>query len=533
METLPTFSLPDLYGSEHVFPNGRHSLLCFVKEACATCKLSVPIFEAVFGAFGGAMNVWLIGQEDNEALVRQHGATIPILDDTALKVSFNFEIEFVPTMILADQAGAQMTRWYAFHKEDWKDLIAQMAQLSGLPAPEIDWDAFPGLRPGCGSKSVEPGIVERLTSEAEGSPLRAKLIEIAEKDDPFEFMFDQGLTDGLPVVPPTPERVLRMLASTRRDPQEIIGTCAPNYSPVSIEKVAINSVMSGCKPEYLPVVIAATEAMLTHEFNAHFQVSTSGPAVVIIVNGPIRHKLDMNMGINVFGQGNRANATIGRAVRLILRNIGGLRPGEIERATHGSPGKYGACYPEYEERNPWEPLHVERGFDRNDSVVTLFALDAAPIMIIDQDSRTARALAGSLGLGMEGVFHPKFHGLGESMLVISPEHADTLSRDGWSKDDVRRRIQEVTARPLRELMPNENYGGMVAMTGPASAYSEEELNRLLPKFATPKCIHIIVAGGDAGKYSRVLGGMGVGDPEAEAESGGSHSVPVSRKIEEW
>jgi thiol-disulfide isomerase/thioredoxin len=525
MASLAAFSLKDLDGKRRSFPSGKTTLLSFVREECETCHLSMPVIEAVHQAYGKAINVWAVGQEDNLKLRDQHKATLPILDDTALKVSFNYRIQIVPTIILADFFGAEVVRWEAFHKGDWQDLIARLSQLTNLAPPSIDWDKLPALRPGCGSKSVEPGTFERLTAEAEGSPLRARQIEIAERDDPFEFMFDQGLTDGLPVIPPTPERVIRMLTGTRRDAQEVVGTCAPNYAPVTIEKIAINAVMAGCKPEYMPVVIAATEALCSHEFNAHALVSTYGPSPVMVVNGPIRNRIGMNMGINVLGHGNRANATIGRAIKLILRNLGGLRPGEIERAALGSPAKYGACYPEFEERSPWEPLHVERGFDRDDSVVTLFSLEGSPHQIADQTSRTARSLAGSLGLGMECGWHPKTHGVGDVLLVISPEHVDTLWRDRWTKDDVRKRIQEITSRPLRELLPTEDYGGLGAMpeqVALARGRTQEQLNSLKPKFKSPQNIHIIVAGGPAGKWSSVINGYG----------DASVSVPVSRKIEE-
>jgi hypothetical protein len=525
MASLPAFSLHDLKGNQQSFPNDKPSLLCFVREECETCHLSMPVIEAAYRAYGDAINLWVIGQEDNQQLRDRHRLSVPILDDTALKVSFVYRVEIVPTIIFADASGSEVTRWEAFHQGDWKDMFARLSQLTGASAPVIDWNQLPALRPGCGSKSVEPGILERLTAEADGSPLRARQIEIGEHDDAFEFMFDQGMTDGLPVVPPTPERVVKMLGGTRRDPQEVIGTCAPNYAPVTIEKIAINAVMAGCKPEYLPVVIAATEALCSNEFNAHALVSTYGPSPVIIVNGPIRKRIGMNMEINVFGHGNRANATIGRAIKLILRNLGGLRPGEIERAALGSPAKYGACYPEFEERSPWEPLHVERGFDRGDSVVTIFSLEGSPHQIADQTSRTARALAGSIGLGMECGWHPKTHNLGTVLLAISPEHVDTLWRDHWTKDDVRKRIQEITSRPLRELLPTEDYGGLGAMPDQLALVNrrtEAELNRLIPKFRKPENIHIIVAGGPAGKWSAVFNGFG----------DGAVSVPVSRKIEE-
>ncbi|HEX4211592.1 MAG TPA: hypothetical protein VHY56_14430, partial [Candidatus Binataceae bacterium] len=248
MASLAAFSLNDLEGNLRSFPTGKAALLCFVREECETCHLSMPVIEAVHRAYGDALNVWAVGQEANHKLRDRYHPTVPILDDTALKVSFEFKIQIVPTIILADGGGAEILRWEAFHKGDWQDLIARLSQLTSLTPPPIAWDKFPDLRPGCGSKSVEPGIFERLTAAAEGSPLRARSIEIAERDDPFEFLFDQGLTDGLPVVPPTPERVIRMLTGTRRDAQEVVGTCAPNYVPVTIEKIAINAVMAGCRP---------------------------------------------------------------------------------------------------------------------------------------------------------------------------------------------------------------------------------------------------------------------------------------------
>jgi hypothetical protein len=525
MQSMPSFSLRDLEDRERSFPNGKPTLLCFVREECETCHLSMPVIEAVHRAFGSAINVWAIGQEDNAALIKHHKATVPMLDDMALKVSFANKIEIVPTIILSDVSGAEVIRWEGFHKGDWQELIGRLSDLSSLAPPGFDWGKYPESRPGCGSKSVEPGILERLVAEAEDSPLRARELEIAEQDNPFEFMFDQGLTDGLPVVPPTPELVIRMLNGTRRDPQEVVGTCAPNYAPVTIEKIAINAVMAGCKPEYLPVVIAAVEGLCSQEFNAHALVSTYGPSPVIVVNGPIRQRIGMNMGINVLGHGNRANATIGRAVKLVLRNLGGLRPGEIERAALGSPAKYGACYPEFEERSPWEPLHVERGFNRNDSVVTLFSLEGSPHQIADQTSRTARALAGSLALGMECGWHPKVRRVGDTLLVISPEHVDTLWRDRWSKNDVRQHIQEITSRPLRELMPTDDYGGQGTISEQAAlanGRTEEELNRRIPKFKSAENIHIIVAGGPAGKWSSVISAFG----------DAAVSVPVSHKIEE-
>jgi hypothetical protein len=399
--------------------------------------------------------------------------------------------------------------------------MAELARLTSGTVPVMDWSSYPESRPGCGSKSVEPGIAERLAAEAEGSPLRARRIEIAEHDDPFEFMFDQGLTDGLPVVPPTPERVLRMLSGTKRDAQDVVAVVPPNMGPATVEKVAANAVMAGCKPEYMPVVIAALEAVCTDEFNIHGVMATTwGATPTIIVNGPIRQRIGMNMGLNALGQGNRANATIGRALKLVLRNVGGARPSGIERPTQGWPGRYTSCFAEWEERSPWEPLHVERGFAASDSVVTVVATEG-PHQVADQVSRTARALGGSLGLGVEAFWHPKSPAPGDVLLVVSPEHADTLSRDGWSKGDLRARIMEVTARPLRDRLADEDSGEGMQRSWYGDSLTEEKLNSLVPKFRSTEQIFIVVAGGEAGKFSTVYGGWA---------GGAIGSVVTSRRV---
>ncbi|MGZ6194097.1 MAG: TlpA family protein disulfide reductase [Candidatus Binataceae bacterium] len=525
-DTLPSFSLDDQHRRAHSFPGGRPALLCFVKEDCPTCGLTMPLIETAAQAFRGKVDVVAIGQDAGNALfVERHKFTAPMLDDSDLKISYAYNVEIVPTIILADGRGAELRRFEGFDKSDWQRALADIAHLAGGSEAQIDWSAFPKSRPGCGSKSVEPGVAERLAAAASGSRLRARQIELGADEDPFEFMFERGLTDGLPVVPPTPERVMRMLTGTRRDPQEVIATVPPNLAPLTIEKVAANAVMAGCRPEYLPVVIAVLEGVCTDEFNIHgVMATTAGATPIVVVNGPIRHRLGMNMKVGALGSGNRANATIGRAVKLALRNVGGARPGEIERTALGGPGKYTACYPEWEERSPWEPLHVERGFRAEDSVVTVFGLEPGPRLIVDQLSRTAHALAGSLGMALESCWHPKLHGYGEVLLVISPEHADTIKRDGWSKAQVRNRIQEASARPIRELLPDANAGeGMALRNFGLSNPTPEQLEQRIPKFRKPENINIIVTGGEAGKFSSAFGGW---------FSGPMGSISVSRKIEE-
>jgi hypothetical protein len=524
---LPAFQLIDDAGRVRKFPTGRAALLCFVKEDCPTCGMTMPLIEAAHGAFGASIDVWAIGQdsEGNAKLVERHALKVPMLDDSALKVSFGYDLDTVPTIILAGAQGAEMRRFMGFGRDDWRNLMHDMSRLSGKTAPALDWNSYPESRPGCGSLSVDPEIGARLEAEARGERMVARRIELGEHEDVFEFMFERGLTDGLPVIPPTPERVARMLTGTLRDPREVIATVPPNLAPLTIEKVAINAVMAGCRPEYLPVVNAVLEAVCTDQFNIHGIMSTTwGATPVIVVNGPIRQRLGMNMGMMALGYGSRANATIGRAVKLVLRNVGGAKPGDIERSTLGAIGKFTTCFAEWEERSPFEPLHVERGFTKDENVVTVFGLEAGSRQIADQTSRTARALAGSLGLGLEACWHPKQHGSGEVLLVISPEHADTIARDRWTKAQVRARIQEITSRPLSELIPSDECGEGVPLKALGLVNpTAEQLTQKIPKFRKPENINIIVAGGEAGKFSAIFAGW---------VSGPMGSSSVSRRIEE-
>ena len=346
--------------------------------------------------------------------------------------------------------------------------------------------------------------------------------------DPFEFLFDRGLTDGLPVVPPTEARVVEMLGGTSRTATDVVAHVPPNLTPVTVEKVAVNAVMAGCRPVYLPVVLTALEAACSDEFNLHGVLATTcfaGP--VIVVNGPIRREIGLNCEGNVFGQGSRANATIGRAVQLVVRHIGGGKPGEVDMATLGQPGKYTCCIGEYEEASCWDPLHIERGFTRHDNTVTVFAGEA-PQAIRDQLSRRARSLATSIGLALESIAHVKLHAIGEAMLVVSPEHVRTFERERFSKHDLRHCIQETTARPLRELLPDSTCEkGMPLKAVPQSWLDANgqptpaARERTLPKFARPEDIIIVVAGGTAGKFSAVLGGWA---------SGAAGSTAVTRQI---
>jgi hypothetical protein len=340
--------------------------------------------------------------------------------------------------------------------------------------------------------------------------LQAKRYSLADPEEAVEFYFQQGWTDGLPIVPPTPARVERMLQGTRRDAAELIGLIPPNYGQATVEKIAINAVMAGCLPAYLPVVISAVQAIIDPQFNLHGVQATTGPhSPLCIVNGPMRRTLAINGGPNAFGPGWRANSTIGRAVKLIMRNLGGAKPGEIDKSTLGHPGKYTFCIAENEEESPWEPFHVEHGFAPDVSTTTVVAAEA-PLAISDTTSRSARDLVTTIGASLAVAWNARMYLRGQSLLVIGPEHAKTIAREGWSKADIKRFLYENVRKPLRELLRGPEWElGMSRQTLPAWLDTGNE-HTLVPKFASPDEILIVVAGGTAGTHSACLSGWGSG-----------------------
>ena len=223
--------------------------------------------------------------------------------------------------------------------------------------------------------------------------LASRTVELADLEDEVEAAYDRGWTDGLPVVPPTEQRVLRMLRGTARAPDEVVAVVPPDLVPCTVEKVAVNAVLAGCLPEHLPVVLAAVEAACTDDFNMHGLLATTYPSSpVVVVNGPVARRVGMNSGANALGQGNRANATIGRALQLVVRNVGGGRPGEVDRAALGNPGKYTFCFAEAEQDSPFTPLAASRGVEG--SALTLFA-GAGATPVVDQLSRTRSRWPGA------------------------------------------------------------------------------------------------------------------------------------------
>ena len=334
------------------------------------------------------------------------------------------------------------------------------------------------------------------------SNLQAEKIEVGNDLWAAQAYFEEkGWSDGLPIIPPTEERVTRMLATTSRNPQDVIGTVPPRWAPATVEKIAINAVMAGCKPEYMPVLVAAVEAITDPKLNLYsLQATTGGPAVMLIVNGPIRQELNINGGSNALGEGFRANATIGRCVRLIQRNIGGSYPGTTCKATLGWPGKYSLCVGENEEASPWAPLHVERGFKADQNTVTAISADAS-IRASDLDSTKAVGILTNFAQRMEGPSGA------EAIMVICPEHAKIIAGDGFSKADVKRFIWERAAYRMKDL-PDETFHQRVKRRPDLKLTRDS----VIPVTDKPEDILLIVAGGD-GSQSQYIHVWGQSTPE--------------------
>jgi hypothetical protein len=310
-----------------------------------------------------------------------------------------------------------------------------------------------------------------------------------------DYFYEREWTDGLPIIPPTPERVEAMLRGVDHDPQAVVAKIPPYWADATVEKIAINAVMAGCRPEYLPVVVAGVQALGDPSFNLYGIQATTHPAgTLIIVNGPIASRLGINAGPNAFGQGNRANATIGRAVRLTLINVGGGRPGSTDKSTQGQPGKYTYCVAENEAESPWEPLHVERGHRRDDSTVTVVGA-AGPQNIADLFSKDAGGVLMMLGHSSRASGGNNFLLGGEPLYALCPEHAAILARDGLSKAEVKRRLWELARVPLRDFSPENQE---IIRRERAALYASVGADTPVHIADRPDDLMLIVVGGPGG-----------------------------------
>ena len=458
-------------------------VVAVVRRECPTCTLVAPVLDQL--AAHPDVDLTVVSEDD----------------DRGLETAYHLDLVAVPTLVRVKD-GTEVERLEGWDRARWEAFIGVHGLGPGLP----EW------RPGCGSRTVEPGVAEELAVRFGSGKLRSRRVEAAELEDEFELFFDRGWTDGLPVVPPTEARVLRMLSGTTRAADDVVAVIPPDLVDCTVEKVAVNAVLAGCRPEYLPVVLAAVEAACTDEFNAHGLLATtyfSGP--VVIVNGPIARAIGMNAGGNCLGQGNRANATIGRALQLVIRNVGGGRPGGVDRATLGNPGKFTFCFAEDEAGSPWEPLSVARGFAPGTSTVTLFAGEG-PRGLVDQLSRTPESLARSFAAGLRSVAHPKLAMAFDAVLVVSPEHGRVFREAGWSRQRLLEELDALLALPGSELVRGAG--------GCAEGVPEAFADSTLPKFR-PGGLLVVHAGGEAGLFSSIIGGW------INGETG---SQPVTREV---
>jgi len=329
-----------------------------------------------------------------------------------------------------------------------------------------------------------------------------------------EECFERGWTDGLPVVPPSPRGLERMLAGTRLAPGGTVARVPPAGGEATVEKIALNALMAGCRPDYLPAVIAAVRAVCHPDVNiGAVQGTTSDAAPLLIFNGPVVRRIGLNFAHNCLGQGNRANATIGRAVRLILMNLGGALPGRIDMSTLGMPGKYTYCMAENEAASPWEPLHVERGFAPGDSAVTVHC-GGAPVEILDHANRAARGILSTVAHALSTAEILYAHA--QVLLIFSPEHARGIADDGWSKDDVRRFLFERARLRLGQVRGLGEWHPENLKLWPRWMEREDDAT-LIPVLHSPEHLLIAVAGSGAGRFTAYVKGWGTRAATARVE----------------
>ena len=462
--------------------------LVVVKRDCETCQMVGPVLADL----KATLPVTLYSQDDPGFPEETGGAR----DDRGLEESWRRKIEVVPTVIRIED-GIEIERTQGWDRAEWRRITGNNALGAGLP----------DFRPGCGSRSVEPGMPERLSLQFGGMHLISRKIEVDEMDDPMEVAHDRGWTDGLPVVPPTDLRIARMLSGTTRKSDETIGLIPPNLAECTIEKVAISAIMAGCRPEYMPVVLAVVEAALKPEFSMHGLLATLGFAgPVVIVNGPVTKRIGMNSKGNALGQGNRANASIGRALQLLIRNMGGGIPQEIDRSILGNPGKYTFCFAEDEDDEDWMPLNVSRGSAHGSSTVTLFHGDGVQGCVA-WHSRTPEEVSRSLAMALLSVCHPKTCQWSKALLVLCPDHYKIYQQNGWGRPEIQAALWEALKRPGKDLIRGAH--------GVPEGIEPSRADEIVDKFHEEDGLLIVRAGGKGAGQSAIIGGW-----------------PAQRKVEE-
>ena len=458
----------------------EHQFTVVIKKDCPTCEMIETVLAELIATYPGKVTIYV---QDDPSFPESIENKI---DDTSLEFSYRNNIEIVPTLICSSESK-ESARTYGWDKAEWR----RLTNLSSLG------ESLDSFKPGCGSKTLEPGMEEQLIARFDDKLLSSRNIQLADLEDDAEGCYERGWSDGLPVIPPTRVRVIRMLKGTDRSPGEIIGNIPPDNAPCTIEKVAINAVLAGCKPEYFPIVLASVQAALQDKFCMHGLLCTtyfSGP--VMIVNGPVVQQVGLNNGINALGQGSRANATIGRALQLLIRNVGGGVPGGIDRAVMGNPGKYTFCFAEDESDADWSTLAQDRGFERSESVINLFAGEGLQ-PIVDQKSRDPDSLARNMAASLRAVVNTKLYGVADAVLVVCPEHRRVFREGGWNKDDLKNALYDNLMTPGSDLI--------LGAQGIAEGMPEKFENKVIGKFRDDG-LHITSTGSKAGMFSAIISG---------------------------
>jgi hypothetical protein len=329
------------------------------------------------------------------------------------------------------------------------------------------------------------------------------------RGDAVEYFFGKEWSDGLPVVPPTEERLAAMLSATRRDPEEMIGPVPPLMAPATVRAIALHAVMAGCKPEYLPVIIGAMECLLEERFNlVLLQATTSAGAPFVLVNGPYAREIGLHGGVGCFGPGFRANATIGRALRLMMMNLGGGIPGITALSGFGGPWRYTYCIAENEEESPWHSYAQARGFGPGDDVVTAVPLEG-PVLVWDDASEAPERLVVAIADMMSAIGGGNIYRQADMAVVLSPQHAQVFARAGMSRDAVHRMLVERAGRRLGEIRRGGIWRGEAGAARWPFTVRLDDDGAFVPAVGEPGDLHLVVAGGTGSPASLVMHGITV------------------------
>ncbi len=517
-DLAPDFSLARLDGTDWRLDEevvGGPLLLAFIETDCPTCRLAIPYLKRLAEALGANRHRVVVVSQDGDAdtreLVDTYDVGFPVLLDVDLETSRTYDPPSVPALFLVGQGGQVEFSGVGFHKEDLNSVAERMLSGLGLPVrtvADLD-DGAPLMKPGCTSRHLE--LVGSLEAGVSPEPIdllperapRASRLELPKDEDPYEYCMNAGFSPFLPVVPPTAERVDAFLAAIPHEPDRVVGLVPPCYGPATIEKIAANAVMAGCKPEYMEVLIPVIRAACDERFNLHgVQATTHAATPLIMLSGPAATRLGFASGAGAFGNVARANSSVGRALQLMMANLGGALPGEIDMSALGNPGRFSYCVAENHAESPWEPLHVELGFGPEESTVTLFAAGGLT-EVSEHNARTGAGVLRTIAATLSMVWSWRRCGRVDAVVVLCPEHVATLNADRFSKSDVRDFLFDNTGVPLRAFDHDGTEGTQLRETYEEIVIDDEPHYR---KFSDPSQIKIIVVGGTAGKFSAVVGG---------------------------